>query len=431
MRLKGLSELRSLLSVAKVPDNVRAVQIGKPSKYLEFLAKSDGKRVPIEEFTILQPWGIVALAALGRRKQAPFIIVERNADTPVTRFAHAMGLDEIIQGREPDRAKERERTVRLHTVRSFADIEPISSWISKLVIPEVGNIESVDYLDADEVRKTIYYVMVELLRNAIQHSQDLDGAIIMAQTMDKGANYDNPCIQIAVADCGIGIQASLQQTRPEVIEPEMALQRAIWPYYSGMFHEYERGSSQNAGLGLFFTTEMAKRSAGKFLLASRGATLLIEGDPEGRDNTNIELYTSDFPGTLVSFEMPKKGIADYDSLISVINKTARERTRKREENHWIQYDIQPENSIEFIVNIALENTVEAESFGQRQLIPRIEKGEIIVLNFTNMSICTQSFMHALLFKPITTAFEMKVPLYVKGASATIADSIRLIEMYAL
>jgi hypothetical protein len=272
--------------------------------------------------------------------------------------------------------------------------------------------------------------MIELLRNVIQHSYDKNGAIIVAQRMRMDDKDSESFTQIAVIDQGIGIYDSLRETRKDIQTEEMALERSIWPHYSGKFYEGQGGSSQNAGMGLFFVSEMAKLTAGIFLIASRGASLYIKGNPESGIN-EIRSATTGFDGTLVAFEMPKRGVADYDELIKTISEKARERKASEESKRWIRFDIPTEKVLEFLISIASENTVKAEEFSKTQLIPRINEGEILCLNFTNMQVCTQSFMHSLLYEALRIAFEKKVPLYVKNASPSVADTIRLVERYGL
>jgi len=158
---------------------------------------------------------------------------------------------------------------------------------------------------------------------------------------------------------------------------------------------------------------------------------LLLGDPEAKGNNKITLLPVGFPGTLLAFEMPKRGVADYDSLIKRIAEIAQTRTVVREKARWIRFDVPPGDAMEFMISIASENTVKAESFSREQLIPRIRSGQVLVLNFSQMKICTQSYLHALLFEAIRTAFELKVPLYAKRASPSVVDGIHLVEMYTL
>ena len=73
----------------------------------------------------------------------------------------------------------------------------------------------------------------------------------------------------------------------------------------------------------------------------------------------------------------------------------------------------------------------AEAFAKEQLMPRIVAKQPVVINFANISICTQSFMHALLFESLRVAWALQTPLYARNASDAVLDGLRLLESYAL
>ena len=118
----------------------------------------------------------------------------------------------------------------------------------------------------------------ELLRNVVQHSRDPLGGVVGAQLSFGGRNTGKPAVQVVVADAGIGIPASLQSRHTSLSDPQEALEKALWPHFSSTFDEGETGNSQNAGMGLFFIAEMTKLVGGRLVIASRGATLILEGD---------------------------------------------------------------------------------------------------------------------------------------------------------
>ncbi len=386
------------------------------------------KRITIDDFQVLQPWAITALAVLATQEDGK-LYIENLHEKPCAKFAASLGLDDLVNGSDVHGAPEVGRTVKLTRVNDFAAIEPVAGNIARLIVSDsLTDQTNTQYLDAEEVRSTIRYVMVELLRNVIQHSFDQRGGIILAQRMDKGPE---PSIQVAVVDAGIGIERSLRASHPDISGADVALEHSIWPSYSGTFRLGQAGSSQNAGMGLFFVSEMAKLTSGKFLLCSRGASLLIQGDPESKGNNKIDLFKTGFPGTIAAFEIPKRGVSDYDALIKRIIDIASERQKKETTHQWVRYDLPQTDVIEFVIAVASENTVEAERFSREQLMPRIKCGQGLLLNFANVTICTQSFMHALLFEALRTAFESKVPIFIKNASESVKDGIRLVETYGL
>src|SRR5262249_23275038 len=135
------------------------------------------------------------------------------------------------------------------------------------------------------------------------------GGIVAAQRNDRGRNSDRPFIQVAVADGGIGIQESLLPLHKTLTDPREALVKALEPHISGTFEEGESGSAQNAGMGLFFISEMTKLVGGRLLIASRGAALVLEGMLGVEEGESHHLRFLErglgFNGTLVAFEMPE------------------------------------------------------------------------------------------------------------------------------
>ena len=88
------------------------------------------------------------------------------------------------------------------------------------------------------------YVIVELLRNVIQHSMDRLGGVVAAQRMD---DQDPRALQVAVADAGVGIFEAMHEKHPSLRDHREALEKALWPRISGTFEEGLTGSQQNAG----------------------------------------------------------------------------------------------------------------------------------------------------------------------------------------
>ena len=308
-------------------------------------------------------------------------------------------------------------------VNSFEKIEPFANDISKALIPDA---------ELEDTRLTIRYVVVELLRNAVQHSQDPLGGFVAADLWNEESG--RPMLQLAVADVGIGIPASLRGLHPNLSDPEAALEKSLWPHISGTFEEGLTGSQQNAGMGLFFIAEMAKLTGGKLLIATRGATLLLSGwvDEEGNHDLRfIEPRGVGFPGTLVVFELPVGGVVDYPALIETIKERAKARTPQRATHRWIRFDPAPPEATTFEIQKQAENTPAAIQLAQNEITPRILRRESIVLDFTGLRILTQSYLHSLLFEPLRLAWALRIPIYVRNVEPAVRSNLELLENYAL
>jgi hypothetical protein len=400
-----------------------------PELFLRWLA-DEPQRLSLDEMSVVHMWGLVAMAALlGRGERSPIEIVSTGSSS-ASRFAHAVGFGAIRGESQPKVPLEPERTVRLARVAEFPAIEPHARQISNLIVE--GSDDT-----AVSTRQVIYYVLVELLRNAVQHSRDSLGGVVAAQLMggSSGQYANRPMIQVSVADCGIGIQQAMLAQHPTLGEAEEALEKALWPHWSGTFAQGLTGSIQNAGMGLFFIAEMAKLTAGRLLIASRGAALLLSGDPDAREDhhklTFLEPKGLGFPGTLVTFELPSDEVCDYDALMQKVTERAKRRTPQRAIHHWLRYEQPPSQAKRFLISVASEDTVAAEAFSQQHVQPALLARTPVALSFVNMRICTQSFLHALLFEAIRIAWARRVPIYIEHASSAVRSGLDLLEDYAL
>jgi anti-sigma regulatory factor (Ser/Thr protein kinase) len=383
---------------------------------LEWIAAAQHVDLDLGKIHNIHIWALVALAALsgstGSSGQQVNILFD--GTTAPSRFAHAVGLGSVIGARLPTGTNEQRRTVRLRRIQRFEDIETTAAHISRLLL---------SVRDDEDTRQTLYYILVELIRNAVQHSGDPGGAIVGAQLMHRSHEYESrPVVQIAVGDTGIGVMNSLRATYPEIVDPHEALVKAQQPWVSSAFHAGLRGGPTNAGLGLFFVSEMAKKAAGRFLLASRGGSLLLQGDRTYHERHNIAAEHHGFPGTLVVFELPISEIEDYQALITLIQRLAAERVPTTRRVHHLRFETAPCGSLSIVVRIGAEDTGHALRLAAEHLLPRVERGEAIELDFAGVPVCTQSYLHALLFSVLRKAHTSNSDVHVVNASPAVHEA---------
>jgi hypothetical protein len=389
-------------------------------------ACADWDRVPtlrLDDLHYTDVWSLVALACLlfpERIRRPP---VELGGNSTAARFAHAIGVGGVTGGHMPT-YHDSSRTVRLARVRTRAEIEPTAERMASLIISDEEN---------RDVRLVVKYVLVELLRNVVQHSGDPLGAVAAAQRMGTAQRRTRPMIQLAVADAGIGIPRHLHRMHPHLITYRQALERALLPHISGTFVEGLTGNGENAGVGLYFISELARQTYGRLLIATTGVALVLapgEGgavvsprflDPEGIG----------FPGTLVAFEIPTDAHQDYDTVMRAILRKAEERTPKRAASRWLSFTPGPEGTPRVEVFDARENTLTAASLSQEWIRPHVLNKTPIEIDFGGLDLCTQSWLHALLFEPVRLAWALHVPIHVVGAKPAVQEGLRFLESYAL
>lgn len=314
---------------------------------------------------------------------------------------------------------EAQRTVRLTRVSSREAIEPVAERIASLLLTGART---------QDAQLTARYVLIELLRNAIQHSGDPLGAVVAAQRMDERQHRARPMIQVAVADAGVGIPRSLKRQHPHLVDYRQALERALLPHISGTFREGLTGSFENAGLGLYVISEMARKTGGRMLLATPGAALVLRAGAEGP--RFLQPPGVGFPGTLAAFELPIDAERTYTELISSILRTAELRTPKRQTHRWLVY--RPEQAATVVhLREAREDTLAAARVAETSLRPAILERRAVVLDFDGLDLCTQSWLHALLYEAVRLAWALQTPVHVVNAEPAVVEGLRFLEAYAL
>lgn len=395
-----------------------------PHGFLRWLdgVRREGKAC-FDHVDVAQVFAIAATAALARRQQPDCIAVEAGGLTGAARFAHAIGIHEVVAGDVERAPAERDRTVTLTRVRGRGPWEHLAGRIVDLAMPGRSQSPAADLFR---------YVLVELLRNVGQHSNDPNGGIVAAQWNDKGPYANAPALQIVVVDNGIGVFEALRHMRPAIQTASEALVRALEPHVSGAFPEGETGSGENAGMGLFFISEMAKETHGRLFLASRGATYFLDRSRDSESQPELTNGDSpDYPGTLVAFETCVHHVGSYEGIIDHIRDLAIARSPKRITQRWLRFEAPPPDVFRVIVTVAAEDTAAARKFALEVLEPRLLRREAVALDFRNLRVCTQSFLHALLHESVRLAWARKSPIWVVNDTPAVRAQLELVENYSL
>lgn len=406
------------------PKRPTTSSLNDPAPLLQWLSGEGPEVEKTEVLALINTWALVAMG----------VALPREEFLKITKRGRALldqGRAQLRRGENPEllmnflNADIEKNLTRLKTqwVYDFDVIEPFASDIATALAHDA---------QLEDTKLTLRYVLVELLRNVVQHSHAPRGGLAAADLWNEESG--RPMLQLAVADSGIGIPASLRELHPNLVDPEAALEKSLWPHISGTFEEGLTGSSQNAGMGLFFIAEMAKLTGGTLLIATRGATLLLSGwvDEEGNHDLRfIEPRGVGFPGTLVVFELPVGGVVDYPALIETIKERAKQRTPQRAIHRWIRFEPAPAEATRFEIQKQAESTPLAIQLAQNEITPRILRRESIVLDFSGLRILTQSYLHSLLFEPLRLAWALRIPIYVMNVEPAVRSNLELLENYAL
>ncbi|AFZ60562.1 DUF4325 domain-containing protein [Anabaena cylindrica FACHB-243] len=252
-----------------------------------------------------------------------------------------------------------------------------------------------------EYEKTLRYVLSELMYNTIEHG-------ISSRILSNGTSMTLPSIiqfnwyqgkdelSFIAADLGIGIKRHLEQAYPGFATDSEAIRRAIEPQVSGTFGRVSAYSSKdNAGIGLYISSNiMRKLKANLYIVSGHG---LLHVSP--RDTTSKELRYK-WPGTFVHGEV-KLGAENKFELHSMMQEL-REKARQE-----VDIKSKAEQEGNFYIHIRnyfgvyAEDKEAAKRFRDSRIIERVQNGDQITLDFSDVQAAPHSFLSALLATPIT------------------------------
>lgn len=182
----------------------------------------------------------------------------------------------------------------------------------------------------------IRYIVSELARNVLEHSQSEHGAILCAQYYKKSNT-----IRIGIADTGVGIKETINNAYDAKTNLE-AIHLALMPGITGTTRK-EGGTEFNAGAGLFFIRSIAKVNRDFFMLYSGDAMYkLLKSESIKRVELNADPSKDrhsegeNFPfwkGTIVGVDISLDATKEFSFLLDLIRKiyikTVRERKKER------------------------------------------------------------------------------------------------------
>ena len=183
-----------------------------------------------------------------------------------------------------------------------------------------------------EHAKTLGYIVSELARNVLEHSEAENGAILCAQYYQKSNS-----IRIGIADTGRGVKASINQSW--TAETDLAAIRlALEPGITGTTRK-EGGTDQNAGAGLFFIKSIAAVNRDFFILYSgSGLYKLLKTPAANRLRLNADPFKDrhsqddsmpPWKGTAVGVDITLNQTKEFSLLLDAIHKTYNAAVRER------------------------------------------------------------------------------------------------------
>jgi anti-sigma regulatory factor (Ser/Thr protein kinase) len=256
------------------------------------LAVSTG---PHREFSIdlqalhfIQPSGIIALAhGVGYLKLRGFTLRDmiHPRDAGVDRYLNRFGLyDYLGQGTPKDFQAHPEagRFVVLREIRDKEQCVPVSNHVIQVLMQHLE-------LDTD-AKKSLEFMLPELTENIFNHAFSPFGGLICAQAYREE-------IEVAIGDLGVGIAHGLRDS------PEMTakVEKFGGPLKASLQRGVTSRPALNAGMGLFWASQLTTENEGVLAIYSQFAALRQTGKAAPREHQE-----SRWPGTLITLRFNRK-----------------------------------------------------------------------------------------------------------------------------
>lgn len=208
-----------------------------------------------------------------------------------------------------------------------------SSQLDKFLTEMIPLLHLADPRQVEPIR----YIVSELVRNVIEHSQSKDGAVVCAQYYKKSNT-----IRIGIVDGGVGIKTTITRSYSASDDLE-AIRLALMPGITGTTSR-EGGTELNAGAGLFFIKSIAHVNRDFFVMYSGGAMFkLLKRSPEGElslkadpfdDRHSKEKGLPYWNGTAVGADIALDSTEDFSMLLDLIRQTYSTSVRDRRKEKY-------------------------------------------------------------------------------------------------
>lgn len=206
------------------------------------------------------------------------------------------------------------------------------------------------------------------------------------------ASYDpaTGLVRLGVADCGQGIAADIRDRYGSEFEEGQAVEMALEPKVSGSQDE-----DLNQGVGLYIVRRLALAGEGAFWIKTGHQVVSASAHSPDLLEPRVEMRGAYWQGTAVAVSL-KAGLIDNCMRAIWAIRDQLETSdvqifgRSPEEDGWIRIRVEPD-----LRKVALDR-VRARELARLQVLPRLDEGCNVTLDFSNTRTTTQAFCYALL-----------------------------------
>lgn len=242
-----------------------------------------------------------------------------------------------------------------------------------------------------EYEKTLRYILSELLYNTLEHGRNLHVPSLL-----QFAWYETKReLSFLIGDLGVGIRRHLSQTYPGLEGDVEAILLALKPQVSGTFNGGQPyGVKNNAGVGLFLSSSIVRRLHAHMYIVS--GTGLVHISPT---EVTRKKLTASWPGTFVYVTLHLGTIADLN-----LQKMMAELREAAAQELAVALEREQENRFYLNIRNYLGRYAEDKKLAIRlrdeKLLPAIEEGASVTIDFYEVISAPHSLLNALLATPI-------------------------------
>jgi STAS-like domain of unknown function (DUF4325) len=240
-----------------------------------------------------------------------------------------------------------------------------------------------------EYEKTLRYFLNELLYNTIEHGRNSPEIPSLLQFF---WNEESSKFSFIVADVGVGIRQHLRQTYPNLSTDSEAILHSIKPQISGTFGRPRTGyeTKNNAGVGLFFSSNIAQRlNADMFIVSGNGFVHISPTEIIAKELDN------QWKGTFVYVKMKLDLIKDlnFQKMLAEITKSIPKAVEVTQENN-LQISV-----MNYFGKYAEDKDL-AKKIRDKYLLPALAENKSLTIDFEDIVSAPHSLLNAMLATPI-------------------------------
>ncbi|MEK6969184.1 MAG: ATP-binding protein [Nanoarchaeota archaeon] len=304
--------------------------LGNIDPFLKQMDLSDPFKLQItanKKWISMHPVVLCMVAALGLTIKSENVKCEK-LEAKSKHYLQRMGLFKLVNIKVETPIIEHESAGRFIPLTRINNSQELTKFIADIV--------PLLHLEPEQA-DPIKYIVSELVRNVLEHSESKRGAIVSAQYYKKSNT-----IRIGIVDTGVGIKKTINNAYPAKTHLE-AIQLALTPGITGTTRRIG-GTEYNAGAGLFLIKSIAQINREFFMIYSGNAMykllknkpdlkrITLQGNPFQDRHSKGEDYPN-WQGTVVGVDISLDKTKEFTVLLDLIwdayLKTIKERKKEK------------------------------------------------------------------------------------------------------